>query len=115
MKLNTISPAAGSKKTRTRVGLILETGEAREVHHFALLVGYGGATLFARRLRRLEAAAERIAAGDFDEPVIDHGDDEVGQLARTFNVMIDVLRQREREREGRRGAVGSREGEPPPQ
>jgi len=24
--------------------------------------------------------------------------DEVGQLARTFNVMIDVLRQRERER-----------------
>ncbi len=26
---------------RTRVGLILETGEPREVHHFALLVGYG--------------------------------------------------------------------------
>jgi len=28
--------------------------------------------------------------------------DEIGQLARTFNVMIDVLRQRERERERRR-------------
>jgi nitrogen fixation/metabolism regulation signal transduction histidine kinase len=28
--------------------------------------------------------------------------DEVGRLARTFNVMIDVLRQRERERAGRR-------------
>ncbi len=27
--------------TRTRVGLILESGEPREVHHFALLVGYG--------------------------------------------------------------------------
>ena len=26
---------------RTRVSLILETGEAREVHHFALLIGYG--------------------------------------------------------------------------
>jgi len=26
---------------RTRVGLILESGEPREVHHFALLVGYG--------------------------------------------------------------------------
>ena len=26
---------------RTRVGLILETGEAREVHHHCLLVGYG--------------------------------------------------------------------------
>ncbi len=27
--------------TRTRIGLILETGEAREVHHYALLIGYG--------------------------------------------------------------------------
>jgi glutamate synthase (ferredoxin) len=27
--------------TRTRVGLVLESGEPREVHHFALLVGYG--------------------------------------------------------------------------
>ena len=27
--------------TRTRVGLVLETGEPREVHHFALLIGYG--------------------------------------------------------------------------
>ena len=26
---------------RTRVCLVLETGEAREVHHFALLIGYG--------------------------------------------------------------------------
>lgn len=27
--------------TRTRVGLVLESGEPREVHHFALLIGYG--------------------------------------------------------------------------
>lgn len=27
--------------TRTRVGLVLESGEPREVHHFALLLGYG--------------------------------------------------------------------------
>src|SRR5574341_2539532 len=27
--------------TRSHVGLIIETGEAREVHHFALLIGYG--------------------------------------------------------------------------
>jgi glutamate synthase (NADPH) large chain len=26
---------------RTRVSIVLETGEAREVHHFALLIGYG--------------------------------------------------------------------------
>src|SRR6266568_1921727 len=27
--------------TRTRVGIVLESGEPREVHHFALLIGYG--------------------------------------------------------------------------
>ena len=29
------------KGLRTSVGLVVETGEAREVHHFALLAGYG--------------------------------------------------------------------------
>ena len=29
--------------TRTRVGLVLESGEPREVHHFSLLIGYGAA------------------------------------------------------------------------
>ena len=54
---------------------------------FAVLLGYLGASMFARRIRRLEAAAERIAAGNFDEPVIDPGSDELGQLARTFERM----------------------------
>ena len=31
------------EKTRTRVGLIVESGDARETHHVALLVGYGAA------------------------------------------------------------------------
>jgi signal transduction histidine kinase len=53
----------------------------------ALGVGYIGAWLFARRLRRLETAAERIAAGQFDEPILDTSADEVGQLARTFDSM----------------------------
>jgi signal transduction histidine kinase len=54
---------------------------------FAVLLGYAGASLFARRIRRLEAAAERIAAGDFQHPVVDHGTDELGQLARAFERM----------------------------
>ncbi|ACK72037.1 Glutamate synthase (ferredoxin) [Gloeothece citriformis PCC 7424] len=29
------------KGTRTRVGIVLESGEPREVHHFATLIGYG--------------------------------------------------------------------------
>ena len=30
---------------RTRVDLVVESGEPREVHHFALLVGYGAAAV----------------------------------------------------------------------
>ena len=30
---------------RTRVSLVLETGEAREVHHFSLLIGYGASAI----------------------------------------------------------------------
>ena len=30
---------------RTRAGLIIECGDAREVHHFALLLGYGAGTI----------------------------------------------------------------------
>jgi glutamate synthase (ferredoxin) len=31
--------------TRTRVGLVIESGEPREVHHYALLIGYGAAAV----------------------------------------------------------------------
>ena len=64
----------------------------------ALGVGYGAAFLFARRIRRLEAAAERIAAGRFDEPVVDRSSDELGQLARAFDRMRLRLAQLERAR-----------------
>jgi two-component system, OmpR family, sensor kinase len=64
----------------------------------ALLVGYGGAWIFARRIRRLERAAERIAAGHFDEPVIDTRTDELGELARAFDRMRERLARLERAR-----------------
>ena len=64
----------------------------------ALVTGYGAAFLFARRIRRLEAAAERIASGSFDEPVVDAGADELGQLARAFDRMRLRLSQLERAR-----------------
>jgi len=53
----------------------------------ALIVGYGAARLFARRIRRLELAAEKIAGGRFDEPVADSGSDELGELSRAFDRM----------------------------
>jgi signal transduction histidine kinase len=59
----------------------------------ALLLGYGGAWIFARRIRRLERAANRIAGGRFDEPVRDSGGDELGDLAAAFERMRIRLAQ----------------------
>ncbi len=64
----------------------------------ALLLGYAGASLHARRIRRLERAAERIASGHFDEPVVDGGNDEVGELAAAFERMRGQLEMLDRAR-----------------
>jgi signal transduction histidine kinase len=51
----------------------------------------------------LTAAAHSLKSGDYaNANIAVRTSDEVGQLARTFNVMIDVLRQRERERDSKR-------------
>jgi signal transduction histidine kinase len=57
----------------------------------ALLVGLTGANVFAGRIRRLERAADRIASGQFDEPIVDARSDELGQLARAFERMRERL------------------------
>jgi signal transduction histidine kinase len=56
----------------------------------ALATGWIAVRAHARRLRRLEAAAEKVADGDFSTPIADEGNDEVGQLAST----LDEMRQR---------------------
>jgi signal transduction histidine kinase len=57
----------------------------------ALLAALGAGWLVAgahsRRLRRLEQAAEKVADGDFSSPIPIDSNDEVGQLAITFNEM----------------------------
>jgi signal transduction histidine kinase len=58
---------------------------------FAIVLGYALALIFTRRIRRLDRAAARIADGRFDEPVIDPAPDELGQLARTFELMRQRL------------------------
>jgi signal transduction histidine kinase len=70
--------------------LLLAAGVALFV---ALLLGYGGAWMFARRIRRLERAADRIAGGRFDQPVRDSGGDELGDLAAAFERMRIRLAQ----------------------
>ena len=46
------------------------------------LVGALAAGRHTRRIRRLESAAERIAAGDLEAPIVAEGNDEVAELAR---------------------------------
>jgi two-component system, OmpR family, sensor kinase len=53
----------------------------------ALGAGWLVARAHARRLRRLEEAAEKVADGDFSSPIPVDSNDEVGQLAMSFNEM----------------------------
>lgn len=77
-----------------------------------LLVGLlftGLALMFARSIVRpikaLTGAADALKRGDYAAANLQvRTRDEIGQLARTFNVLIDVLRQRERERDRDRSA-----------
>jgi two-component system, OmpR family, sensor kinase len=57
----------------------------------ALAAGWLAARAHAKRLGRLEAAAEKVAEGNFSTPIPDEGQDEVGQLAHTFDEMQQRL------------------------
>ena len=52
------------EKARTKVGLVVETGDAREVHHMALLISYGAAAV--NPYLALETIDDMIAAGQLD-------------------------------------------------
>jgi signal transduction histidine kinase len=59
----------------------------------SILVGATAASAFARRIKRLERAADRISGGDFSQAVVDDGQDELGELARAFDRMRGRLAQ----------------------
>jgi signal transduction histidine kinase len=58
----------------------------------SLVLGYMASYFIARRLKRIERSAELIAGGDLSAKVPETVEDEIGQLADTFNVMADRLR-----------------------
>ena len=64
----------------------------------AVVVGWGAALAISVRLERLKEAAARIAAGTFDQPIGDTSPDEVGQVARSFDLMQTRLAQVDRAR-----------------
>ncbi|MBT3368030.1 MAG: glutamate synthase large subunit, partial [Nitrospina sp.] len=53
------------ERTRTRVGIVVETGEAREMMHFALLIGYGAGAIYP--YLAYETVAEIAEEGMFIE------------------------------------------------
>jgi two-component system sensor histidine kinase ResE len=60
-----------------------------------LIAGFSGyvvANLLSRRLSRLDVAARRLAAGNFDERITTRIEDEVGSLGETFNAMASSLK-----------------------
>jgi two-component system OmpR family sensor kinase len=65
----------------------------------ALLGGYLVARALAQRVKRLELAAEQVAAGNFEKPIPVDSGDELGQLAVAFNQMQRQLAQLESARE----------------
>ncbi len=65
----------------------------------ALVGGYLVARAMAQRVKRLELAAQRVAAGGFDQPIPVDSADELGQLAVAFNQMQRQLAQLESARE----------------
>ena len=58
----------------------------------------GAALAISVRLERLKEAASRIAAGTFDQPIGDQSPDELGQVARSFDLMQARLAQVDRAR-----------------
>jgi signal transduction histidine kinase len=60
-----------------------------------LIAGFSGyvvANLISRRLNRLDVAARRLAAGNFEERITTSIKDEVGSLGETFNAMASSLK-----------------------
>jgi signal transduction histidine kinase len=75
---------------------VLGAGAAALV--IALLGGYLVAGRLARRVQRLERAAEEVAAGRFVAPLPVDAEDELGQLTRAFNEMQGKLERVDRAR-----------------
>jgi signal transduction histidine kinase len=74
---------------------------------FALMIAIW-VVITLRPLRRLRAAAARVAAGDYASRIDEKGPSEVADLAREFNSMARAVEERERElvRSERLAAIG---------
>ena len=72
-------------RDRLRVGLVVESGEPREVHHFCLLLGYGAAAI--NPYLALQTVAELARLGEFVPQDVTPGDGEVAAYVAVKNYL----------------------------
>ena len=79
--------------TRLRVGIVLESGEPREVHHFATLIGYGASAINPYLL--LETLDELVIEGRIWSEVIEGADEdpEEGSSVQILNERLELAAQ----------------------
>jgi two-component system phosphate regulon sensor histidine kinase PhoR len=81
--------AAVQQQLRALVPLILLAIASGLV--VALAVAWALAARLSRRVRAMAAVAARYAAGDFQRPPIEYGDDELGTVARALDGVVQAL------------------------
>jgi len=65
LALSAIHQHLVAKGLRTRAGLVVETGSAREIHHFAVLAGYGAEAVHPYlAMQTLQALAGDVGSGE---------------------------------------------------
>ncbi len=94
-------PGGGAEPTASRIAATVN----RSLLYAGLASGLGGIaliTLVSGRMlgpvRRLRAAARRLGSGDLSQRVPSPGQDEIGELGRSFNAMAEGLERAEQQR-----------------
>ena len=94
-------PGGGAEPTASRIAATVN----RALLYAGLASGLGGIaliTLVSGRMlgpvRRLRAAARRLGRGDLSQRVPSPGQDEIGELGRSFNAMAEGLERAEQQR-----------------
>ncbi len=77
------------KGTRTKVSLVLETGEAREMHHFAVLIGYGANAV--NPYLALETIESEVNKGNFKGPDLDWHHAEKNYIKATRKGLFKII------------------------
>jgi len=72
--------------------LALVAGVFLIVYVVALLLGLLLARTITRGIHELSTGTERLRGGDFTRPIRAHGRDQLGELAESFNLMADSVR-----------------------